>query len=148
MSIIYIAIVRDFSKTLCEYVEYNGNFPQICSNILKQHKDTTQQEVVVEYEDYYFFMLNFDRLTIIALLDSDANNQEVLVFMTCLKEKLLKKYSLDELMEVAAFRLKEFIPIIKTQVLFYEKGKRKKSKIPGIFIFNFYEICRYPQQAY
>jgi hypothetical protein len=135
MSIIYIAIVRDFTKTLCEYTEYNGNFLQICSNVLKRNKAREQQEFVVEYEDYYFFLLNFNRITIITLLDNDIKSSEILYVMTSLKEKLLRKISPEELMTVPPFGLKEFIPIIKTQVMFY-KGSRGRTKM-GIFLFIF-----------
>jgi endonuclease III len=135
MSIIYIAIVRDFKKILCEYAQYNGNFQQICFNILKRHKDCGQNELLIEYENYCFFLLNFNRLTIITLSDDNTSPNEVLYIMTNIKEKLLKKYTLDELLAAPAYSLADFITVIKIQITLLNRKASKICKI-GKVIFK------------
>jgi hypothetical protein len=132
MSIVYIAIVRDFCKILCEYAEYNGNFQQISLNILKENKNSDLNELVVKFENSNFFLLKFERVTIITLVDGEVKSHEILYLMTNLKNKLLKKYQEDFLFTCPAYSLKDFIPIIKTQILFYKSNSIKRKSKLGI----------------
>ena len=72
MSLIYISILRN-RVVLCEYTESNGNFQQISDIIIKRTLECDDEDLVIPYEDYLFYIRKVGDVNILCLVDHSEN---------------------------------------------------------------------------
>mmetsp|Transcript_77661 Transcript_77661/g.107401 ORF Transcript_77661/g.107401 Transcript_77661/m.107401 type:complete len:91 (+) Transcript_77661:22-294(+) len=90
MSIIYSLVAKDPEVVLSDYTSYEGNFQQICMQLL--NKVEAYSKKTFETEEYFFHYINEDGLTCFCMTNKSFNKKVAFAFLCDIKKTFLNYY--------------------------------------------------------
>ena len=128
-NIIYSAIVKEKHVILCEYTEYTGNFNQMLINFIKfiQNSSYKSFKSKIIIDNYQIFCIKDNFIYYVIFTSTLEKNEENILFsfLISIKNILLNKIPLNELKNKKPLSLKNFIPILKENMLTFNENSNK-----------------------
>ena len=128
-NIIYSAIVKEKHVILCEYTEYTGNFNQMLINFIKfiQNSSYKSFKSKIIIDNYQIFCIKDNFIYYVIFTSTLEKNEENILFsfLISIKNILLNKIPLNELKNKKILSLKNFIPILKENMLTFNENSNK-----------------------